>query len=76
MVRAPHLTAEAMVKAMETGDFYASTGVTLSDIRREGDLLTLAIKTFLEWKQARAYELAERAPQEGILPAGTKVEHG
>ena len=26
-------------------------------------LLTLGIKTFLEWKQARAYDLAERVPQ-------------
>src|SRR5204863_1750601 len=26
-------------------------------------LLTLGIKTYLEWRQARAYEMAERAPQ-------------
>ena len=39
-------------------------------------LATLAIKTFLEWKQARAYALAERAPQEGILPLGAKPEDG
>ena len=27
MVQAPHLTAEAIVKGLEAGDFYASTGV-------------------------------------------------
>ena len=27
-------------------------------------LLTLGIKTFLEWRQARAYDLAQRAVEE------------
>jgi hypothetical protein len=44
MVRAKHLTAESIVKAMEAGDFYASTGVTLNDVKREGKQLSLAIK--------------------------------
>jgi len=35
-------------------------------------LLTLGIKTLLEWKQARAYELAERAPQEDPRPISAK----
>ncbi len=43
MVRAPFLTAEAVVGGLEAGDFYASTGVTLKDVRRDGDRLTLAI---------------------------------
>lgn len=32
MVRAPELTAEALLAAMERGDFYATTGVTLEDV--------------------------------------------
>ncbi len=36
MVRAPHLTAEAVIHALEDGDFYASSGVTLLDFRRKG----------------------------------------
>src|SRR5262245_10643395 len=44
MVRAPHLTAEAIIKAIEAGDFYASSGVTLDDVRRDGDLLRLKIR--------------------------------
>lgn len=44
MVKAPHLSAEAIVKAMDKGDFYSTTGVVLSDIRREGNKLTLVIR--------------------------------
>jgi hypothetical protein len=44
MVKAPYLTAEAIVRALEDGDFYASTGVTLEDVRREGARLTLVIR--------------------------------
>lgn len=34
MVRSPRLTPEAIVEAMEAGDFYASSGVTLMNVRR------------------------------------------
>jgi hypothetical protein len=34
MVRAPALTAAALIAAMEAGEFYASTGVRLRDVRR------------------------------------------
>ena len=34
MVRAPRLTPEAIIEAMEKGDFYASSGVRLKEIRR------------------------------------------
>lgn len=44
LVRAPHLTADAIVKGVEAGDFYASSGVTLEDVRRDGDMLRFKIK--------------------------------
>ena len=44
MVRARHLTAESIVKAMEAGDFYATSGVTLDDVKREPTKLSVAIK--------------------------------
>lgn len=44
MVRAKHLTAESIVKAMEAGDFYASNGVTLSDVQRDGRELSVKIQ--------------------------------
>lgn len=43
MVKAPYLSAEAVVRAMLAGDFYISTGVTLKDIHREGKSLRLQI---------------------------------
>ena len=44
MVRAAELTPAAIKAAIEAGDFYASTGVTLDTITAEGDALTLAIR--------------------------------
>ncbi|MEK0446186.1 MAG: hypothetical protein RLZZ399_1507 [Verrucomicrobiota bacterium] len=39
MVRSEDLSAEGLIAAMEGGDFYASTGVTLKEVRRSnGDL--------------------------------------
>lgn len=43
MVRAEALTAEAIVLAMEAGDFYASSGVTLKDVRRDAKGLSVEI---------------------------------
>ena len=44
MVRAKHLTAESIVRAMEAGDFYATSGVELNDVRRAGGELAVNIK--------------------------------
>ncbi len=44
MVRAAELTPEALVAAMEAGDFYASTGVQLKDIHLAQDRLTIRIR--------------------------------
>lgn len=44
MVRSSTLAVESLMEAMERGEFYASTGVTLSELRREDQRLTLEIK--------------------------------
>jgi hypothetical protein len=44
MVRAAELSPAAIVAAMEAGDFYASTGVTLADLRRDGRTLHVAVQ--------------------------------
>ena len=36
VVRAPELTPDALMRAMDAGDFYASTGVGLTDLRVDG----------------------------------------
>jgi hypothetical protein len=43
-VRAAALTPEALIGAMERGDFYASSGVTLADVRYDGRAATLTVE--------------------------------
>jgi len=43
MVRAAELAPGALIEAMKAGDFYASTGVCLKDVRREGDDLVVEV---------------------------------
>ena len=44
MVKADTLTPGAVIEAMEAGEFYASTGVILRDVRRTPDRLEVSIK--------------------------------
>ena len=41
MVRAEALTPAAIIRAIQRGDFYASSGVTLRDVRYDADLRVL-----------------------------------
>jgi hypothetical protein len=43
VVKADHLTGESIIKAMEAGDFYASTGVTLRDVQFDGRTLAITV---------------------------------
>jgi hypothetical protein len=43
VVRAPALTADAVLAALSSGDFYASTGVELSDIQATPQRLTVTV---------------------------------
>lgn len=44
MVRAEHLTPESIIRSMERGDFYASSGVVLKEVNRETNRLSLEIE--------------------------------
>ena len=44
VVRAEELSVEAIIKGLETGDFYASTGVTLEDLESSQEEITLSIR--------------------------------
>jgi hypothetical protein len=46
MVRADRLTPKAIVTALEKGDFYATVGVTLKDIRVTGDGYVVEIRPY------------------------------
>ncbi len=43
MVRAKDLSRDSLVAAMEAGDFYASSGVTLKDLKAEGSKLSIEV---------------------------------
>lgn len=43
VVRAPRLTPESIIRAMDTGDFYCSTGVKLKDVALRDDTLTVQV---------------------------------
>ena len=43
MVRAAQLSPDALIEAMEQGDFYASTGVTLQDVRFSDRTLSVQV---------------------------------
>ena len=44
MVKASHLSPEAVVRSIRAGDFYPSTGVTLDELVRDGDRLSFRIR--------------------------------
>ena len=44
MVRSQYLTPEHLIRAMKRGDFYASSGVTLSDVKYNESSRTLSIQ--------------------------------
>lgn len=77
MVRARHLTAESIVRALEAGDFYASTGVVLDDVQRENAGLAIAIKAepgvtyrtrFIGTRRGYSTVTEEMAPPAGTTP--------
>ncbi len=43
VVRAAHLTPESIIRAMDAGEFYSSTGVALKDVAFQGKTLTVTI---------------------------------
>ena len=45
MVKAQHLTAEAIVRGIDEGNFYSSSGVVLNEVVRDGDEYRLSIRT-------------------------------
>jgi hypothetical protein len=45
MVRAKSLTPESLIEAMEAGDFYATTGVTLTDVTFKNNELKISVRS-------------------------------
>lgn len=84
MVRARHLTPESIVLALEAGDFYASSGVTLRDVTRTAPTLALEIQAELGVTYVtqfigtrRGYDPARQllTPQDGAGAKKTRPHH-
>ncbi len=84
MVRAPYLTAEAIVRGIEAGDFYASTGVTLDNVRRDNDTLSIKIHSekgvsyrtqFIATRRDTPLESEPRKNEENKTLEVTRVYH-
>lgn len=71
MVRAARLDAASLLQAMEQGDFYSSTGVTLRDVRREGKVLSLEI----EAEEGIEYTIQFIGTRKGQNPGAVFAEH-
>lgn len=75
MVRAPELTREAIRTAFDSGDFYASTGVTLADVRRDQNVVRVRIDVDKDDAKHTTFFIGERgrvlARERGVESAYT-----
>jgi len=68
-VRAASLDADALMTAMLAGDFYASSGVTLADVRFEGGRLSLEIEAEKSGEYTTQFVGTRRGYDRTVQPA-------
>lgn len=64
MVRAESLTADDLIAALEAGDFYSSSGVTLEDVQVDGEGIHIEIEPREGVRYRTQFIGTRRAPQE------------
>lgn len=69
VVRAGQLTPESLIRAMNAGDFYASTGVTLKDVAFRDGTLTVEVAP----QEGVTYTIRFIGTRRGYDPAGREV---
>jgi hypothetical protein len=77
VVRAPRLETRALVDALERGDFYASTGVELSEYRADAREVMVSVKatTFSKYR-IQFIGKGGRLLRESVEPTATYVVRG
>jgi len=70
MVRAPRLDARLLLEALERGEFYASTGVVLEDVRADAKSLTVTAKPDA-WAKYRIEFIGKGGRVLGDVPSHT-----
>jgi hypothetical protein len=72
VIRAPRLETRALLTALERGDFYASNGVDLTDIRTTASSMTVQVRPRGDFKyRIQFIGKAGRLLQESIEPTAT-----
>lgn len=72
VIRAARLEARALLEALERGDFYASTGVELSDIKTTSSSMTVAVRPQGDFKyRIRFIGKGGQVLHESIEPTAT-----
>lgn len=71
MVRAASLTPEALIEAMESGDFYGSTGVVIADVQADDEAVTIRIQP----EEGVTYRTQFIGTMEGYPPAVAVEDH-
>lgn len=72
MVKADNLDAASLINAMEDGSFYASTGVTLTELTFENNLLSIKIKK----EEGVTYRIDFIGKKKGSSPDVFQISHG
>jgi hypothetical protein len=70
-VRAKELTPGALIAAMEAGDFYASTGVELSDVKYDSATGTLTLQIVPQGREHFMTEFVGTLVDAGTADVGT-----
>lgn len=72
MVKANKLDAISLINAMEAGNFYASTGVTLEDLTFENNVFSLKIRP----EEGVTYKIDFVGKKKGAKPEIIQISHG
>lgn len=72
MVRSTHLTPESIVRAIKAGDCYASSGVTLRDVRFDAATRTLHVE--VEPEAGAEYVIEFVGTLDGVDTTGTPID--
>jgi predicted metal-dependent phosphoesterase TrpH len=72
MVRATHLTPESIIRALKAGDCYASSGVTLRDVRFDPEARILRVE--VEPDEGADYVIDFIGTLRGVDPTGVPIE--
>lgn len=75
MVRATELTAEALIEAIERGDFYASSGVVLDDVQFDGTTMTVDIAAQDDGKYVTRFIGTRRDDEQATVLATVPGRH-